>query len=75
MERSDLLNLEETFKSMGLEYVVDDTMEALTFLRIVQGFEKVEGLYDSQCTFIFDKEGKFINSIIKVGSDTDPMEM
>lgn len=72
--RSDLEELEATFTLMGLEYVVDNNMEVLDILRIVQGFEKVEGLYDSQCSFIFDKTGTFIKSVIKVGKDTDPME-
>lgn len=75
MDRNDMVNLEETFKQMGLEYVVDDTMEAIQVLRVVEGFDKVEGLYDSQCAFIFDKTGCFIKSVIRVGRHTDPMEM
>lgn len=71
---TDIKALERVFENMGLEYVVDDTMEVIDVLRIVQGFDKVEGLYDSQCSFIFDKTGCFIKSVIKVGRDTDPME-
>lgn len=71
---TDIKALERVFENMGLEYVVDNTMEAIDVLRIVQGFDKVEGLYDSQCSFIFDKTGCFIKSVIKVGRDTDPME-
>jgi hypothetical protein len=73
-EKNDLNNLVYSFRLMGLEFVIDDTMEAIDVLRIVQGFDKVEGLYDSQCSFIFDKTGCFIKSVIKVGRDTDPME-
>ena len=71
---SDLVTLEMTFIKMGLEFVTDETMEAINVLRIVEGFDKVEGLYASQCTFIFDKTGCFIKSVIKVGKETDPME-
>ena len=73
MANNDLSQLEDTFNEMGLEYVVDDTMEMINVLRIVEGFDKVEGLYDSQCSFIFDKAGCFIKSVIKVGKETDPM--